>query len=194
MNVLGAVLGWAVSLLGRLLGWGQPSTASPTPPTTESVPPPATHQMPAAIPVSGTAEAPVLPGEQFRVAWAGACQRAGLPGGLRVYARKSGKDVGRTDERFAPDHVRYVMRHTWASWHYAINTDLMLLKRDGAWETTDVLQVYVHLMPAAYVQEAKDWLAGGRRFPVRGTGTDRRFRAVAEQSGRTIPLGRPPRK
>jgi integrase len=96
-------------------------------------------------------------GGQFSVAWAGACRRAGLPGEVRIYARKD-RARGPSYERFAPDHPPYVMRHTWASWHYAIHKDLVLLEQDGAWEGPAMVRVYAHLMPAAYRQEALDFL------------------------------------
>ena len=83
-------------------------------------------------------------GGQFSTAWSGACRRAGLPGEVRVFTWRTGISAGKTYERFSPLHVPYVLRHTWASWHYAIHRDLVLLQRDGAWESQDMLGVYVH--------------------------------------------------
>jgi integrase len=43
-----------------------------------------------------------------------------------------------------PHHAR----HTWASWHYAVHKDLLLLKRDGDWSSVDQVERYAHLTPA----------------------------------------------
>jgi len=39
----------------------------------------------------------------------------------------------------------HTLRHTWASWHYSLNKDLLLLKRDGAWDTLEMVERYTHL-------------------------------------------------
>lgn len=132
-------------------------------------------------------------GGQFSTAWAGACHRAGLPGELRVYARKDRKK-GPSYERFSPEHSPYVMRHTWASWHYAIHKDLVLLETEGAWEGPAMVRVYAHLMPAAYRQEAIDFLEGRCDFRFAAGTADKRIRTIAVQLGRTTPIGRPARR
>jgi integrase len=119
-------------------------------------------------------------GGQFSVAWAGACHRAGLPGEVHVYARKDRKK-GPSYERFAPEHSPYVMRHTWASWHYAIHKDLVLLETEGAWEGPAMVRVYAHLMPAAYRQEAIDFLEGRVDFRFGEPAADNRIGAIAVQ-------------
>jgi hypothetical protein len=108
---------------------------------------------------------------------------------VRVYARKD-RSQGPSYERFAPEHTPYVLRHTWASWHYAIHKDLVMLEQDGAWEGPAMVRVYAHLMPAIYRQEAIDFLEGRVDFQFDAPGADRRFRAIAAQSGRSAPLGR----
>ena len=131
-------------------------------------------------------------GGQFKTAWAGACNRAGLPGEVRVYERKDRKQ-GPSYERFAPEHTPYILRHSWASWHYRQHKDLVLLQSDGGWESQDMLQVYVHLMPAAYLPEIIDFLEGRVDLHFGEPAVDNRMRSIAAQSGRTTPLGRPKR-
>ncbi|MGB1390659.1 MAG: tyrosine-type recombinase/integrase, partial [Paracoccaceae bacterium] len=47
-----------------------------------------------------------------------------------------------------PDVTPHVLRHTWATWHYAQNKDLLLLKTLGGWKTTDIALRYAKLAPA----------------------------------------------
>jgi integrase len=131
-------------------------------------------------------------GGQFGTGWAGACQRAGLPGDVRVYPR-SDRNQGPSYERFAPRHTPYVLRHSWASWHYRIHKDLKLLQADGGWKSQDMLDTYVHLLPEAYSGEALAFLNGEVDLHFNEPAVDRRFRAIAVQSGRTTRLGRPKR-
>lgn len=77
-------------------------------------------------------------GGQISTGWTGACRRAGLPA-------------------WTP----HVMRHTWASAHYAMNLDPLRLMRDGGWSTLKMVERYAHLMPATYAAEWRTWLAGG---------------------------------
>jgi len=119
-------------------------------------------------------------GGQFKVAWAGACHRAALPGEVKTYRRARGPAY----ERFSPDHPPYVMRHTWASWHYAIHKDLVLLEQEGAWEGPAMVRVYAHLMPAVYRQEAVDFLGGQIDFRFGEEPIDLRFCAIAVQQKR----------
>lgn len=69
-------------------------------------------------------------GGQIKRAWAGAIRRAGL------------------DPALTP----HDLRHSWASWHYAVHRDLLLLKRDGGWSSVVLCERYAHLLPAG--QEA----------------------------------------
>jgi integrase len=69
-------------------------------------------------------------GGQIKNAFAGALRRAGLVG-------------------FTP----HDLRHSWASWHYAVNRDLLALKVEGGWSSASQVERYAHLMPAG--QEAK---------------------------------------
>ena len=47
---------------------------------------------------------------------------------------------------FTPDHLR----HTWASWHYAIHKDLLRLKVDGGWAKVDMVERYAHVVPVGF--------------------------------------------
>jgi integrase len=50
------------------------------------------------------------------------------------------------------------LRHTWASWHYALNRDLLLLKRDGGWHSVALVERYAHLMPTGLEGEIRAFL------------------------------------
>jgi integrase len=43
------------------------------------------------------------------------------------------------------------LRHTWASWQYAVTPDLLRLKEAGGWSSASQVEVYAHLMPAGHV-------------------------------------------
>ncbi|MGE0418565.1 MAG: tyrosine-type recombinase/integrase [Acetobacteraceae bacterium] len=47
---------------------------------------------------------------------------------------------------FTPHHLR----HTWATWHYAIHRDLLRLKVDGGWSSVALVERYAHIMPAGH--------------------------------------------
>lgn len=65
-------------------------------------------------------------GGQIKTAWAGALKRSGLPAELTPHD----------------------LRHTWATWHYAVNRDLLSLKQEGGWSSVTLVERYAHLMPA----------------------------------------------
>jgi hypothetical protein len=54
-----------------------------------------------------------------------------------------------------------------------------------------MLNVHVRLLPDAYRQEAIDFTDGRVDLHSAKLSADRRFRAIAAQSGRTTPVGRP---
>lgn len=85
----------------------------------------------------------------LRAAWTTAAKKAGLPGTTKKRPRPDRESLV---EVFKPEHTPHVLRHTWASWHYAIHKDLLLLKHDGGWSTTALVERYAHLIPAG--QEA----------------------------------------
>ena len=65
-------------------------------------------------------------GGQIKTAWKATLRRAGL------------------DQDLTP----HDLRHTWASWHYAVNRDLLALKVAGGWSSVELVERYAHLMPA----------------------------------------------
>jgi integrase len=75
-------------------------------------------------------------GGQIKTAWRGALRRAGL------------------DPKLTP----HDLRHTWASWHYALNRDLLLLKAEGGWETLSMVERYAHLIPAGQAEAIRHFL------------------------------------
>jgi integrase len=62
-------------------------------------------------------------GDRIKKAFAGACKRAGIK------------------ERFTPHDCR----HTWATWHYAKNRDLLALQKLGGWKTVAMVARYAHV-------------------------------------------------
>ena len=64
-------------------------------------------------------------GGQIKTAWRGALRRAGLD----------------------PELTPHDLRHTWATWHYAMNKDLLALKEAGGWSSVALVERYAHLMP-----------------------------------------------
>jgi len=92
-------------------------------------------------------------GGQIKTAWNGALRRAGL-------------DVNDGYPRLTP----HDLRHTWASWHYAVHKDLLLLKKEGGWSSVTLVERYAHLLPAGQVVEiAAFWRVG---YEVDGHGVD----------------------
>lgn len=68
-----------------------------------------------------------IAGGQIKSAWKGALRRAGLSG-----------------------VTPHDLRHTWASWHYALHRDLLLLKSEGGWSSVKLVERYAHLLPGGY--------------------------------------------
>lgn len=89
-------------------------------------------------------------GGQIKKAWEGARRRAGLSAELTPHSA----------------------RHSWASWHYAIHRDPMLLKFDGGWSSLDQVERYAHLMPAGHEAEIRQFrgenqgVVGNTRTPL----------------------------
>jgi integrase len=67
-------------------------------------------------------------GSPIKTGWNAALQRAGL------------------DSALTP----HTMRHSWASWFYAVNRDLLMLKVEGGWSTIAQVERYAHLMPKGH--------------------------------------------
>lgn len=120
----------------------------------------------------GTGEKGEGDGGQFKKVWATACRNAGLPGAWREWTDMRSK----RRRRWVPVHTPHDARHTWATWHYCIHKDLLRLKEDGGWSTTEMVERYAKVMPDAYRREAVDWLAGE---PVAVAAAQRRHRKSA---------------
>jgi len=72
-------------------------------------------------------------GGQVRTAWAATRRRANSAGAA-----------------IPSDLTPHDLRHTWASWHYALYRDPMRLKLEGGWSSLDQIERYVHLLPAGH--------------------------------------------
>jgi integrase len=70
-------------------------------------------------------------GGQIKTAWRGAIRRAGLDPELRPHD----------------------LRHTWASWFYAVHRDVLKLKDEGGWSSLALVERYAHLLPAGHQAE-----------------------------------------
>lgn len=83
-------------------------------------------------------------GGQIRTAWGGACRAAGFAGAWHK---------GASGHRWwSPQDVTpHVLRHTWASWHYAVHRDLLRLRDDGLWSSVTLAERYAKLVPSQMV-------------------------------------------
>lgn len=90
-------------------------------------------------------------GGQFKKGWAGAHLRAGLPGRWRTWTPQRG---GAEMRKWVPDASPHATRHSWASWHYCVHQDPLLLKKVGDWSSVTLCERYAHLMPDIYAPEA----------------------------------------
>jgi integrase len=86
-------------------------------------------------------------GGQTKRAWATACRKAELPGKLKE-RRRSDRPSRALD--FEPDFSPHHLRHTWATWHYALHRDLLRLKVEGGWSSTALVERYAHIMPSGH--------------------------------------------
>lgn len=96
-------------------------------------------------------------GGQFKKGWAGACKRAGMPGRERVWVPKGQKSERR---QFVPEYTPHSLRHTWATWHYCLHHDLLLLKEEGGWDTIAIVTRYAKKMPDVYAVAIQNFLDG----------------------------------
>jgi integrase len=75
-------------------------------------------------------------GGQIKKGWNGAIRRAGL------------------DPELTPHDLRY----TWASWHYALQRDLLALKIEGGWSSVALVERYAHLLSAGQEAVIREFL------------------------------------
>jgi integrase len=80
--------------------------------------------------------------------WGVACREASLPGMWQSWQRND-RSRGET-RRFVPTVGVHVLRHTWATWWYALTPDPFALQRAGGWSSVTLVERYAHLMPAGY--------------------------------------------
>jgi integrase len=85
-------------------------------------------------------------GGQIATAWRAACRRAGL-------LRDSGRRAEDGSPVLEPDATPHTLRHTWASWRYAMHRDLLRLREEGGWGSTRLCERYAKLVPAGLVPE-----------------------------------------
>jgi integrase len=76
-------------------------------------------------------------GGQIKTGWAAAKRRAGINSPVSPHG----------------------LRHSWASWHYAMHKDLILLRHTGGWSTVDLVERYAHLTPPGMAAEIEAWRA-----------------------------------
>lgn len=96
-------------------------------------------------------------GGQFKKAFRGACDRAGLP-----------REV-----------IPHVMRHTWATWFQAATRDPLRLMYEGGWSGLSLVERYAHLMATDLVPGiARIW---GADHPDRFGGAQTEQPATANQ-------------
>ena len=106
---------------------------------------------------------------------------ANLPGrGGRVFRRDDGEPYADTERQYGGQiktgfagalrragitepTTPHDLRHTWATWFYALTRDPLLLKAEGGWASIAMVERYAHLMPSELAGEvAAVW---GERHP-----------------------------
>ena len=70
-----------------------------------------------------------------------------------------------------PELTQHDLRHTWASWHYALYRDPLKLKLEGGWASLDQVERYVHLMPAGHEAAIEAFWHGDRNCHGAATAT-----------------------
>lgn len=81
-----------------------------------------------------------LAGGQIKTAWKTACEAAKIT-----------------------NLTPHDLRHTWATWFYSLTKDLLLLRHEGAWASTKMVERYAHLMPSGL--EKQVYLVWGNTHP-----------------------------
>lgn len=84
-----------------------------------------------------------LEGGQLKRCFHTACRRAGLG---KWEIRPTDNDAKR--KVFVPSLTPHVLRHSWATWFYALTKDPFKLRNEGGWATVSMVERYAHLMKA----------------------------------------------
>ena len=58
-----------------------------------------------------------------------------------------------------PEYTPHDLRHSWASWHYALHKDLLRLKTEGGWSSVLLVERYAHLLPAGQEEAIKRFMS-----------------------------------
>lgn len=106
---------------------------------------------------TGETETGNASGQAKRV-FATSARLAGWPGEWRVWTPKGSKTE---KQEWVSRIPLYALRHSWASWHYCVNKDLLGLQIDGGWKTIEMVTHYAKKMPNTYRQDILHWMAGG---------------------------------
>jgi integrase len=100
----------------------------------------------------------------------------------RPYADRGGTYGGQIKKGFKgalrragldPELSPHDLRHTWASWHYAVHRDVLRLKIEGGWSSVLLVERYAHLLPAGHqaaIQRFFGHLMGIGAEPGQATG------------------------
>jgi integrase len=83
-------------------------------------------------------------------------------GGQIKTAFGSARERARLPRGFTP----HKLRHTWASWHWAVHKDLLKLKVEGGWSSVGLVEVYAHLLPSGHEAAIKLFWEGERDTSV----------------------------
>jgi integrase len=103
-----------------------------------------------------------LEGGQIKRAFGTACRRAGFMKPMLDKAGNPRLDAkGRL--RLKPSISPHVLRHSWATWFYALTKDPLLLKTEGDWHSITMVERYAHLMPSTHVGDI--WRVWGTSHP-----------------------------
>lgn len=100
-----------------------------------------------------------LDGGQIKTAFHTACRNAQL---MRTAVNDAGEPKLDDDGNVirVPSLTPHDLRHTWATWFYAISKDLLLLKSEGGWRTLSMVERYAHLMPSELVPQISNVWGG----------------------------------
>jgi integrase len=82
-------------------------------------------------------------GGQVRTAWSATRRRAILAGAA-----------------VPPELTPHDLRHTWASWHYALFKDPLRLKVEGGWSSLEQIERYCHLLPQGFEHDIEAFWHG----------------------------------